>query len=408
VYGYDNPAVFVDPSGNRGFSVNLTVLSGKACENALLQDRVDLLRRDGWSVGDGFIFGLDHLAVRNPLTRGFSNGMCAFAAGQYQAAVGKFVSQELTNYAAVSAVNGGFKVGSDIAEFGFKKALSAAGKKCGGAVVIGLGTTAATGGTINSSDLAIGCAAATNTPGTAISRACRTGNSFASGTEVVMADGSRKAISELKVGDRVLATDTETGLTAARAVTAVHLNLDIALANVIVVDDDGDVSTINTTQHHPFWNVSDSKWTDVIDLDNGDRLRSTDGSLITVVSVRSFTGEQWMWDLTVDEIHSFYVANGDEPILVHNCGDLDEILSTAHGRDRLIGRGFDSVDIDLIKASPFAYEQASGGFAHVAQLGPNSFGVVVVGGRGVISAMRGLTRKELNNLARNHGWTGYP
>jgi Pretoxin HINT domain len=145
------------------------------------------------------------------------------------------------------------------------------------------------------------------------------GNSFSHETEVVMADGTRKPISELEVGDRVLATDPETGLTAGREVTAVHLNLDSALADVTVIDSDGDVSTINTTQHHPFWNVGDSKWTDVVDLDNGDRLRSTDGSLLTVVSVRSFKGEQWMWDLTIDDIHTFYVANGDEPILVHNC-----------------------------------------------------------------------------------------
>jgi hypothetical protein len=40
----------------------------------------------------------------------------------------------------------------------------------------------------------------------------------------------------------------------------------------------------------------------VIDLENGDRLRSTDGSLLTVVSVRSFTGKQSMWDLTIDGI----------------------------------------------------------------------------------------------------------
>jgi Pretoxin HINT domain len=156
-------------------------------------------------------------------------------------------------------------------------------------------------------------------PGTAISRACRTLNSFACDTEVLMADGSRKQISELKIGDLVVATDPETGISAARAVTAVHLNLDTALADLTVVDDDGDLSTINTTQHHPFWSVTGQAWTDVIDLQPGDQLRSNDGSLLSVVGVVSFVGEQWMWDLTVDEIHSFYVAKGDEPILVHNC-----------------------------------------------------------------------------------------
>ena len=143
-----------------------------------------------------------------------------------------------------------------------------------------------------------------------------------------MADGTRKPISELTVGDKVIATDPETGLTAVRAVTAVHLNLDTALADLTVVDDDGDVSVIHTTQHHPFWNVSDSRWTDVIDLNGGDRLRSLDGSLLTVVGLRAFAREQWMWDLTIDDIHSFYVANGDEAVLVHNCIGIPSVTDS--------------------------------------------------------------------------------
>jgi Pretoxin HINT domain len=147
------------------------------------------------------------------------------------------------------------------------------------------------------------------------------GNSFSYDTEVVMADGSRKAISDLTVGDEVIATDPETGRTAVREVTAVHLNLDTAFTDVTVIDADGDVSTINTTQHHPFWSVSDHKWTDAMDLERGDHLRSADGSLLTVASVRAFEGNQWMWDLTIDDIHTFYVANGEDSVLVHNCDE---------------------------------------------------------------------------------------
>jgi hypothetical protein len=147
------------------------------------------------------------------------------------------------------------------------------------------------------------------------------GNSFTANTQIVMADGSRKAISELTVGDYVIATDPGTGRTAVREVTAVHLNLDTAFADVTIIDTDGDVSTINTTQHHSFWSVSDHKWTDAMELERGDYLRSADGSLLTVASVRTFEGNQWMWDLTIDDIHTFYVANGEESVLVHNCGE---------------------------------------------------------------------------------------
>ena len=46
--------------------------------------------------------------------------------------------------------------------------------------------------------------------------------------------------------------------------------------------------------------------------------------------------------------------------------------------------------------------------ATVAQMGPDTFNVVVTGERGIITAQRNLIRQELNNLARNHGWKGYP
>lgn len=61
-----------------------------------------------------------------------------------------------------------------------------------------------------------------------------------------------------------------------------------------------------------------------------------------------------------------------------------------------------------MRSSPTAYEQANGAIAHVGQLDENSYNVIVTGENGILTAMRGLTRSELNNLARNYGWTGYP
>jgi hypothetical protein len=152
-----------------------------------------------------------------------------------------------------------------------------------------------------------------------VAAACKT-HSFRRDTEVLMADGSRKAIADVKVGDRVVATDPVTGESAVRTVTVLHRHTDTDLAEVTVIDADGDVSVIHTTQHHPFWNLTDQAWEDAGQLDGGDRLRSNRGQVVTVVSVRSFTGSQWMYDLTVDDLHTYYVAAGDEPVLVHNCG----------------------------------------------------------------------------------------
>jgi hypothetical protein len=62
----------------------------------------------------------------------------------------------------------------------------------------------------------------------------------------------------------------------------------------------------------------------------------------------------------------------------------------------------------LTRASANSYEQAyGGGTAYVAQVG-GTYNVVVVGDEGIVAAMKGLSIKEVNNLARNYGWTGYP
>lgn len=45
--------------------------------------------------------------------------------------------------------------------------------------------------------------------------------------------------------------------------------------------------------------------------------------------------------------------------------------------------------------------------AYVVQLG-DVYNVLVIGERGVITGIKGLTERELGNLARNYGWKGYP
>ncbi|MDU0305619.1 hypothetical protein, partial [Streptomyces sp. PAL114] len=49
---------------------------------------------------------------------------------------------------------------------------------------------------------------------------CPVGNSFVPGTKVLMADGTTKPIEEVKAGDKVVATDPETGETRIETVTA--------------------------------------------------------------------------------------------------------------------------------------------------------------------------------------------
>ncbi|GAA5001280.1 polymorphic toxin-type HINT domain-containing protein [Kitasatospora paranensis] len=151
-------------------------------------------------------------------------------------------------------------------------------------------------------------------------------NSFLPGTQVELADGSTKAINELKVGDQVLATDPQTGRTAARPVVATIITPDDAQftdLTVAVSGQDGARSTtsgITSTAHHPYWDESTSRWTDAEDVKVGDKLRSSDGTSVVVTAARSYnTAPRTAYNLTVADIHTYYVLAGSTPILVHNC-----------------------------------------------------------------------------------------
>ena len=165
-------------------------------------------------------------------------------------------------------------------------------------------------------------AVAAETGGGAVEDLAGACHSFAPATLVVLADGSTKPISQVAIGDRVRTTDPATGEEVVRTVTALHRNHDSDLADVIVRGRDGRESTVHTTQHHRFWDDSRGGWVDAFDLTTGDRLHMNDRSEVSVELVRSFDRPQWMYDLTVDDVHTYYVIAGDSSVLVHNCGRL--------------------------------------------------------------------------------------
>ncbi|MDG4797818.1 polymorphic toxin-type HINT domain-containing protein [Micromonospora sp. WMMD1082] len=145
-------------------------------------------------------------------------------------------------------------------------------------------------------------------------------HSFAAGTLVLMADGSKRPIETLKPGDRVIATDPESGEVSARVVVATHINVDLALTDLVVVAN-GTPALVETTAHHPFWSQDRLAWVNASELRAGEQLLTGDNSPATVTDVRSYARQQVMYDLTVDTIHTYYVVAGETPVLVHNCGE---------------------------------------------------------------------------------------
>ena len=167
-----------------------------------------------------------------------------------------------------------------------------------------------------------------------VAEACAGGESFTPSTEVRLANGSSISLDQIKIGDRVLATNPKTGKTQAESVTAVLVNHDSDLLNLVVRTAAGD-KVINTTQHHLIYDLTTRSWTQAEQLHAGDHLFASDGLLATVVGSQVVPGSAYMWDLTVNNDHDFYVSVGagsQTAVLVHNCGDdpMDHIMER-HG-----------------------------------------------------------------------------
>ncbi|HEX8347157.1 MAG TPA: polymorphic toxin-type HINT domain-containing protein, partial [Actinoplanes sp.] len=145
-------------------------------------------------------------------------------------------------------------------------------------------------------------------------------DSFEPGTLVLMANGTTKPIHDIELGDRVLATDPETGETVEQEVTDLHDNVDHEFVAVEVADDDGRGGVIHTTSHHPFWNETHKRWTDASELRVRDRLYTTTDRTVRVSALQRSIGSRRMLNLTVANFNTYYVVAGDTPVLVHNCG----------------------------------------------------------------------------------------
>ncbi|MFE1960115.1 polymorphic toxin-type HINT domain-containing protein [Streptomyces sp. NPDC059479] len=160
--------------------------------------------------------------------------------------------------------------------------------------------------------------------------------SFVPGTEVVMADGTRKPIENVEAGDKVLATDPTTGKTSSQKVTQTIEGKGLKHLFKLTVDTDGDkgdeTATITATNGHPFWVPDLKKWQKAQDLKPGQWLQTGKGTWVQLKAVQSWTQQAAVYNLTVDTAHTYYVSAGAAPVLVHNCGDGGEYLYRGVGK----------------------------------------------------------------------------
>ncbi|WP_323181871.1 restriction endonuclease fold toxin [Streptomyces sp. NBC_01408] len=164
-------------------------------------------------------------------------------------------------------------------------------------------------------------------------------NSFPAGVRVLMADGTKKSIEDVRDGDTVMATDPQTGETAPKTVTATITTPDDKDFTDLTLTDDanprGPPAELTSTYHHPYWSESRNQWVDAGELKQGEHLRQPNGTTLTVTSVRNYPHAVTTHNLTVADLHTYYVLAGATPVLVHNCGGMK---ASDQVRD-LVGQG---------------------------------------------------------------------
>ncbi|MFE1753228.1 polymorphic toxin-type HINT domain-containing protein [Streptomyces anandii] len=161
--------------------------------------------------------------------------------------------------------------------------------------------------------------------------------SFTPETKVLMKGGKKKAIADIKPGDRVEAADPSTGKRkGSRKVAARLVHRDHDLVDLTVRLKGGGTRTVHTTANHPFWDGTAHRWTVAGKLRSGHRLSTADGRLAVVDHVRVRGGAADMYNLTVEQLHTYYVLAGETPVLVHNISCPTDVALgyRAHGTEK--------------------------------------------------------------------------
>jgi len=159
--------------------------------------------------------------------------------------------------------------------------------------------------------------------------------SFTEDTLVITQDG-HKPISEIEKGDLVLAYNEETAALDYYPVTAVWAHQDDEIIYLVI---DGEL--ILTTPDHPFY-TAEGEWVAVADLAVGEEVVQANGEYGLVESNITSIQTKWMYNLTVDTAHTYFV--GDGQWLVHNdCAFANFDKALRHFIDHAEKLGFDTI-----------------------------------------------------------------
>ncbi|MFB8177644.1 polymorphic toxin-type HINT domain-containing protein [Streptomyces sp. NPDC055966] len=219
------------------------------------------------------------------------------------------------------------------------------------------------------------------------------GCSFSPDTPVLLPKGKTKPIGKIKVGDKVESADPATGKDrSSRTVQHLWINHDHDLLDVVVDVGQGRTKVIHTTSSHPFYDATTHAWTAAGHLRSGDQLASTSHHHPTVVRVLSTPGTADRYNLTVQQLHTYYVLAGATPVLVHNaCGPKTTYRSDTRGPDDIFKNGFEprGSNMDLM-------EHASGWSTDSGYVATTKHESIAIGRGGNVYHVDGVEGLDVN------------
>ncbi len=217
-------------------------------------------------------------------------------------------------------------------------------------------------------------------------------NSFDPST-LVRTLGGLVTIASLTLGTQVLAYNEQTGKNQYDPITHIFKNVDPAITYLTLKDGKtGEPEAVTTTPEHPFYvqvqagtqlrpkpvghEELNPRWVGAGHLQIGDKIKQADGVVGVVANVVTVAQMQEMFNLTVDEAHTFYV--GEKGWLVHNTSCPVNDYATAEtknysgwykseGEARAIART--KIGSDPIEVSPGKWRSQDGRWQYRAKPG---------------------------------------